>query len=163
MIDNVRGGIPLDHHEQFSPTIEGDSITTSAIVIDDDYDMVEIVSEILEMHGIVVVGKGYNGKEAIRLYRHFKPDVVLLDINMPNYDGFYTIDKIKLINPSAFIVALTSNHNQRIQKMLEWKKAVILFKPFEVAELITICKFKHNFELAKNSAQNICHLSMVSS
>lgn len=132
----------------------------SAIVIDDDYDMVEVISEVLEMHGITVVGRGYNGKEAIELYQHFNPDVVLLNINMPAYDGFYAIDEIKLIDPHAFIVALAAYPSQEIQKMLTDKKVVILFKPFEAEKLIKICKFGHDIELKRSIGKTYSTLIM---
>ena len=55
-----------------------DRIITS-IVIDDDLDTVELFSEYLEIKGIHVVGKGYDGKEAVELYQKLKPDVIFLD------------------------------------------------------------------------------------
>jgi len=48
----------------------------TAIVIDDDYDTVDTFSELLEEQQITVIGKGYNGKNAIDLYSKHSPDVV---------------------------------------------------------------------------------------
>ena len=44
--------------------------TITAIVIDDDLDTVELFCEHLELKGIQVIGKGYNGKEAVELYQN---------------------------------------------------------------------------------------------
>ena len=51
----------------------------TAIVIDDDYDTVDTFTELLEEYPITVVGKGYNGKEAIDLYSKHSPDVVFVE------------------------------------------------------------------------------------
>lgn len=59
---------------------------TSVIVVDDNEDIVYSMSELLEMYGINVVGKGYNGLECVELYNKLRPDAVLLDLLMPEYD-----------------------------------------------------------------------------
>ncbi len=56
----------------------------NVIVIDDDHDSVRTLSTLLEMKGITVEGKGYDGKDAAELYEKLRPDAVLLDMLMPN-------------------------------------------------------------------------------
>jgi DNA-binding response OmpR family regulator len=70
----------------------------TAIVIDDDLDLTEVLSELLELHDIRVLGIGYNGKDAVQLYKKYKPDIVFLDLMMPKYDGYYGLAGIKTIN-----------------------------------------------------------------
>ncbi len=67
----------------------------SVIVVDDDEDCRDTLQETLEISGIEVVGTGADGDEAFQLYEKFLPDVVMLDLNMPIYDGTYAIEKIK--------------------------------------------------------------------
>ncbi len=67
----------------------------SCIIIDDDKDVTESLSERLVLREVEVLGIGFDGKEAVELYGKLKPDVVFLDINMPGYDGFYAIEGIK--------------------------------------------------------------------
>ena len=81
----------------------------TSIVIDDDIDTVELFSEYLEIKGIRVVGKGYDGKEAVELYQKLKPDIVFLDIMMPHYDGFYAFEQIKNIDPDAKLIMVTAD------------------------------------------------------
>ena len=74
------------------------------IVVDDDVDTVEVFCEYLEIKEITVLGRGYNGKTAVELYEKHKPDVALLDVMMPEYDGFYALENIKKINNSYIVI-----------------------------------------------------------
>ncbi len=60
----------------------------SVIVIDDDEDTVRLFSEFLEENDINVIGNGLDGVTAVKLFNKTKPDVVLIDLNMPNGSGF---------------------------------------------------------------------------
>ena len=77
---------------------------TSVIVIDDNEDIVYSMSELLEIHGI---GKGYNGLEGVQLYNKLRPDVVLLDLMMSEYDGLYALKEIRKIDPKSVILIVT--------------------------------------------------------
>jgi len=72
-------------------------MSKSVIVIDDDEDTVRLFSEFLEEHQINVIGNGFDGVTAVKLFKETKPDVVLIDLNMPNGSGFYAIKKIQEI------------------------------------------------------------------
>ena len=77
----------------------------SVIVIDDDEDTVRLFCEFLEENDINVIGNGFDGVTAVKLFKKTNPDVVLIDLNMPNGSGFYAIKKIQEINPEARIIA----------------------------------------------------------
>ena len=80
---------------------------TSVIVVDDNKDIVSSLSELLEIYGINVVGKGYNGLEGVELYNKIHPDAVLLDLMMPEYDGLYALKEIRKIDPKSTILIVT--------------------------------------------------------
>lgn len=80
---------------------------TSVIVVDDDEDIVYSMSEFLEMYGINVVGKCYNGLEGVELYNKLHPDAVLLDLMMPEYDGLYALKEIRKIDPKSVVLIVT--------------------------------------------------------
>jgi len=82
-------------------------MSKSVIVIDDDEDTVRLFSEFLEENDINVIGNGFDGVTAVKLFNETKPDVVLIDLNMPNGSGFYAIKKIQEIDPKAKIIAIT--------------------------------------------------------
>ncbi len=110
--------------------------TFAVIVIDDDIDTVEIFCEYLQILGIKVVGKGYNGKEAVELYRRKKPDIVFLDLMMPGYDGFYALENIRKLDPNSKIAITTADMRQDTAKRLdELKPTKIFIKPHHIDQI----------------------------
>jgi two-component system chemotaxis response regulator CheY len=107
----------------------------TAIVVDDDTDLTEVFSELLGIHNIRVLGIGHNGKDALNLYGKFKPDIVFLDINMPEYDGFYGLAGIKMMNHDAFVVAITVD-NTSAKKLFELGASEVICKPFHVPSIL---------------------------
>jgi len=116
------------------------------IVIDDDSDLLDGLCEFLEHNSFNVVGKGSNGKEAVDLYLQMNPDVVLIDLSMPEYDGSYAIEKIREIDSDSKIIMITgydtSSRNLPLNTLNE-----ILTKPIDFKQLI---KTIHNLTEVKN-------------
>ena len=109
----------------------------NVIVVEDDFDSLEVLSEYLSLKDLNVLAKAKNGKEAVEIYEKFKPDIVLLDVLMPGYDGFYAVENIKKTDPSAkviFVTAATMGPTQR--KLFEYEVEGIIFKPFEMEHLM---------------------------
>lgn len=101
---------------------------TSVIVIDDDKDIVNITSELLELHGMNVIGKGYDGLEAVELFDKLHPDLVLLDVMMPQYDGLYALRKIREKDPIANVIIVSGGFSESVEKKLRsLKPTKILF------------------------------------
>ncbi len=113
-------------------------MTKSVIVIDDDEDTVRLFSEFLEEKGINVVGNGFDGISAVKLFKETKPDVVLIDLNMPNGSGFYAIKKIQEIDPKAKIIAITANGSYSIEERLAKLHIPLIQKPFKMDNVISI-------------------------
>jgi len=108
-----------------------------AIVIDDDLDTVDVFSEYLEMKSVQVVAKGYNGNEAVNLYRKWKPDVVFLDVMMPQYDGFYALEHIRRINSDVIIIMVTADLTIETENKLRALDAsAIIYKPFDIDQVM---------------------------
>jgi DNA-binding NarL/FixJ family response regulator len=107
------------------------------IVADDDVDTVEVFCEYLEIKDITVLGRGYNGKTAVELYEKHRPDIVLLDVMMPEYDGFYGLENIKKINPDAKVIMVTADLTYDTEKQLKALNAsAIIYKPYEIDSVI---------------------------
>ena len=114
-------------------------MAVSVLVIDDDKDTREVFGTMLEMNDFDVVGKGKDGKEAKELYVELHPDVVLLDIMMPNYDGFYAMEKIKNFDPDAKIVVVTGDLTEKTAKRLRDLGAIeMLYKPYEIDDVAKV-------------------------
>ncbi len=107
------------------------------IVIDDDKDSVETLSALLQQKGVDIVGMGFNGKDALDLYVQEKPDFVILDMKMPEYDGPYAINKIKEIDPNAKIIAVTAYTDYQFKT---GDVLASLKKPYEISELLKVIK-----------------------
>jgi len=107
------------------------------IVVDDDRDTVEVFTEYLAIKGIDVVAKGYNGKEAVELYKEHTPDITLLDVMMPEHDGFYALQNIRRINPNAKVIMVTADLTSDTEKkMHELQASAILYKPYEIDSVV---------------------------
>ena len=112
-------------------------MSKSVIVIDDDEDTVRLFSEFLEENEINVIGNGFDGVSAVKLFKETKPDVVLIDLNMPNGSGFYAIKKIQSIDPSAKIIAVTADTSSSTIEKLDNLKIGMIQKPFKMDQVIS--------------------------
>ncbi|EIJ65316.1 response regulator receiver domain protein [Candidatus Nitrosopumilus salaria BD31] len=109
----------------------------SVIVIDDDEDTVRLFSEFLQEHGVNVVGSGFDGISAVKLFQETKPDVILIDLNMPNGSGFYAIKKIQEINPNARIIAVSADGSYSTEEKLDKLNIPLIQKPFKMDQVIS--------------------------
>ena len=113
-------------------------MSKSVIVIDDDEDTVRLFSEFLEEKGVSVIGNGFDGVTAVKLFKSTKPDVVLIDLNMPNGSGYYAIKKIKEINPKAKIVAISADASYTAEEKLDKLSIPLIAKPFKIEQILSI-------------------------
>ena len=83
------------------------------IIITDDHSMIrEGLKQLLELDGdIKVIGEAKNGIECLELIESIQPDVVLLDINMPNMDGLRALETLRKTNQQQKVLMLTI-HNE---------------------------------------------------
>ena len=113
----------------------------SVIIIDDDEDILELLSEYLLLEDFDVVGRGIDGLQAVNLYAEHTPDFVIMDIAMPNYDGIYGLENIRKLNSNATVIILTGNSDKTInQKIIQLNPTRILEKPYPVEKLVSVLK-----------------------
>ena len=104
----------------------------TAVVIDDDPDAVDLFSDYLENKGVDVVGRGHDGMQGFELYQKLKPDIIFLDVIMPKYDGFYTLEKIREADSETKIIMVTADFSPETKKKLKEMKATdIIYKPYD--------------------------------
>ena len=126
---------------------------TTAIVVDDDVDTCEVLTEYLEFKDIKVLGIGYDGKEAVDLYQKHNPDLVFLDIMMPHYDGFYGLEKIKQLNPAAYVIVVTGDLTaETFNRLKMLNSSAIIYKPFDIEKIMTV--------IGQVSKEKICNMVM---
>jgi len=123
-------GVPLKNNKRWENL-------TSVCVVDDDRDTVEVFCEYLAIKDIEVLGRGYDGRTAVELYKKLKPDIVLLDVMMPEYDGFYALKEIRKIDPNAKVIMVTADLTSDTEKKLvELKATAMIYKPYEIDSVI---------------------------
>ena len=108
----------------------------TAIVIDDDVDTVDVFTDYLKIVGVQVVGSGHDGKAAVELYQKYRPNVVFLDLMMPDYDGFYALENIRKINPAAKVVVVTADlRRDTTDKLNILKPTAVFIKPYDINKI----------------------------
>jgi DNA-binding NarL/FixJ family response regulator len=85
-----------------------------AIVADDDPFARRMIKQALQAAGMVVIAEAHNGRQAVELVLHYRPDVVLMDVVMPELDGIAATRRIVKDNPEQVIVMLTSGDDDDI-------------------------------------------------
>ncbi|HEY7478285.1 MAG TPA: response regulator [Actinomycetota bacterium] len=87
--------------------------TVRILVVDDNVAFRDSLAALLEGDDLTVVGQAGSGAEALELVRTLSPDVVLMDVRMPEMDGIETTRRLKALRPSVGVVALTGLEEQR--------------------------------------------------
>lgn len=121
-----------------------------AIIVDDEEKLVENLQMMLDKinEEIICVGTAHNVLEGIKLIHSLKPDVVFLDINMPQHSGFELLDAI---GEKDFIVVFTTAHEEYAIQAIKHRAFDYLLKPIDLDDLKT-CVQKIKLEL--DSKQN---------
>ncbi len=125
-------------------------LKSTAIVIDDEPDVRDVFSECLPLFDVEVLAKGNDGKEAVELYKKYRPEIVLMDILMPLYDGVYGLEKIREFDPNAKIIIITASIDSDVErKLIEKNASAIIWKPFDME------KVQKTVERVKNGESKI--------
>jgi DNA-binding NarL/FixJ family response regulator len=83
------------------------------LLVDDHQLLLEGLKKLLELHGIEIAGMAKNGLEAVAKCKTIKPDIILMDIRMPELDGLGATRLIKAEMPEAKIVMLTTSSEDK--------------------------------------------------
>jgi len=123
----------------------------SVIVVDDEKDVSEVLCEFLRIKGIEVLGRGRDGQQAIELYQKLNPDIVLMDLVMPNYDGFHGVRKIREYDPDSKIMIISASlTHSYVQQLVEMNVNSISLKPYDLNKIIDLInKINQGIEVPK--------------
>lgn len=102
------------------------------LVVDDAAFMRLAIKNVLEKNGFEVVAEAENGKDGIEKYVEFRPDIVTMDITMPDMTGIEALKKIREIDPNSKIVMISAMGQERMVKeaILSGAKSFIV-KPYK--------------------------------
>lgn len=111
------------------------------LIVDDSSFMRKIIKDILSKNGFDKLIEAKNGIDAIDLYKSEKPNLVILDVIMPDKDGFSTLtDIIEIDKKANIIVCSASSNNILIKELVAEGIKGFIVKPFEEKELISTVK-----------------------
>ena len=107
------------------------------LICDDAAFMRMMIKDILTKNGYNIAGEAENGLKAVEKYAELKPDLVLMDITMPEMDGIEAVKEIKKINPSAAVIMCSAMGQQSmvIEAIQSGAKDFIV-KPFQADRIV---------------------------
>jgi DNA-binding NarL/FixJ family response regulator len=110
------------------------------ILIADDHALFrDSLRSLLEAHGMTIVGEAKNGREAVELARNLKPEVLLMDLSMPEMDGLAATRLISADQPEVKVVILTaSDEDAKLFEAIKSGAQGYLLKNLESGEFFSL-------------------------
>ncbi len=106
------------------------------MVVDDAVFMRMTIKKMLEAHGHSVIGEAGNGVEAVKKYVEIRPEVVLLDITMPEMNGVEALKRIKEVDAKAKVIICSAMGQQAmVAQAIQSGAKDFVVKPFEEGRL----------------------------
>ncbi len=111
------------------------------LIVDDAAFMRMMIKDILSKNGYTIAGEAENGAKAVEKYNEVKPDLVLMDITMPEKDGIQALKEIKALDPKAQIIMCSAMGQQAmvIESIQAGAKDFIV-KPFQAERVLEAVK-----------------------
>lgn len=107
------------------------------LVVDDATFMRMMVKDILTKNGFDVVGEAENGQKAVEKYTELKPDLVIMDITMPEMDGIEAVKAIKKLNSDACVVMCSAMGQQgMVIESIQAGAKDFIVKPFQAERVV---------------------------
>ncbi len=115
------------------------NIVKSVLIVDDAMFMRHTLRQILEKNGFLVVAEAENGLMGAQKYGELLPDIVTMDITMPELNGIGAVQLIKQINPQAKIVMISAMGQQHlVREAILAGASNFLVKPFSEERVVEV-------------------------
>lgn len=113
----------------------------TVLIVDDAAFMRMMLKDILTKAGYEVVGEAENGAVAIEKYKDLRPDVVTMDITMPEMDGITALKEIRKINPNTVVIMCSAMGQQAmVIDAIQAGAKDFIVKPFQPERVIEAMK-----------------------
>lgn len=111
-------------------------MNSKILLVDDEKDIVDLIEEVLQQDGFQLIQKAYRGLDALQICREFQPDVVVLDVMLPDLDGLEVCKKIREFSYCSIL--FLSSRNDDIDKILGLSSGGddYITKPFSPREVV---------------------------
>ncbi|MCD4703904.1 MAG: response regulator [Methanosarcinaceae archaeon] len=107
------------------------------MIVDDAAFMRMVIKDILSKNGHEVVGEAVDGLDAVQKYSELKPDVVFMDIVMPNMEGTEALTKIMGMDPNAKVIMCSSIGQQSVvTEAITAGAQDFIIKPFDATKVL---------------------------
>jgi len=131
---------------------------TGVLIVEDDFLVCEMIQGVLEDTGYVVVGTAVDGQQAIEMTRSIRPDVVLMDIGLPDVDGIQATRHIYESCPTPVVILTAYDAPEIVAQVSEAGAGAYLVKPSTAREMeraitITMARFDDMMELRRLNAE----------
>ncbi|MDE7418003.1 MAG: response regulator [Lachnospiraceae bacterium] len=111
------------------------------LIVDDASFMRMTIKKMIEPEGYTVAGEAGNGVEAVQKYMELQPDVVMLDITMPEMNGVDALKRMKEYDPNARVIICSAMGQQAmVAQAIQNGAKDFIVKPFEKDRLIAALK-----------------------
>lgn len=111
------------------------------LIVDDAAFMRMMIKDILSKNGYEVVGEANDGSQAIEKYKELKPDLVTMDITMPEMDGISALKEIKKIDGNARVIMCSAMGQQAmVIDAIQAGAKDFIVKPFQADRVIEAIK-----------------------
>lgn len=106
------------------------------LIVDDSSVMRRTIEKNLTEYDLEIIGQAANGQEAVEIVREQRPDVVTLDITMPEMDGIACLEEIMKINPETKVMIITAL-SDKLTGLIALDKGArgFLYKPVSASDL----------------------------
>ena len=110
------------------------------LIVEDDEAVRQAIAEVVQLYGWQVL-EASNGINGLRVFRNQRPDIVLADVVMADFDGFQLTARIKSISPKAPVIMMTAFAASELrQKAQDAGVSAFLRKPFDTEELLVVLR-----------------------
>ncbi|MCR2820709.1 response regulator [Lederbergia panacisoli] len=107
------------------------------LIVDDAAFMRMMIKDILVKNGFEVVGEAVDGIQAVEKYKDLKPDLVTMDITMPEMDGITALKEIRSVDPAAKIIMCSAMGQQAmVIDAIQAGAKDFIVKPFQADRVI---------------------------
>ena len=111
------------------------------LIVDDAAFMRMMMKDILTKNGFEIAGEAPNGVKAIEMYKIEKPDIVTMDITMPDMDGIQAVRSIKEFDPTAKIIMCSAMGQQSmVLDAIKAGASDFIVKPFQADRVLDAIK-----------------------